>query len=406
VTATRKEGAAAFMSGAPPFGEGALVTLEAWQDAPQNRWAFQHVRELIPTARIRRGAGPSWPLERDLHEIGAVTCSVDGRPTTVRALLDASQTDAFLVIHDGRIVAEEYRNGMTEDTPHLLMSVSKSVASAVVGALVAARRLDVDAKVTDVVPELRGSSFDGATVRHLLDMRTGTRFDEDYESPDADVRVYEQVYLWRPRVDADLPEDALSYFATLPNDGDHGGPFRYRSILTDVLAWVVERAAGARFHEVVSHELWQPMGAEYDAEITVDARGNAMADGGMSATLRDLGRFGLLHLREGKSGTGARVFDPAWVADVVRGAPDGPDAFVEGENPPGFPKGSHYRSCWWVRDRAAGFYHASGIYGQNVFVHVPTETVVVKFSTWPRPVDRRMTEAAAAATVALGEALS
>ncbi len=96
--------------------------------------------------------------------------------------------------------------------------------------------------------------------------------------------------------------DAIAYFGTLQNDGPHGGPFRYRSILTDVLAWVIERAAGERLHELISRELWQPMGAEFDAEITVDRLGNPMADGGVSATLRDLARFGLLFLRRGRAG--------------------------------------------------------------------------------------------------------
>ena len=123
------------------------------------------------------------------------------------------------------------------------------------------------AYVTDVVPELAGTSFEGATVQDLLDMRAGTRFDESYDKPDADLGTYERVYLWRPLDGQLAPPDALSYFATLRNDQRHGGPFRYRSILTDVLAWVLECAAGSRLHELIARELWQPMGAEFDAEI-------------------------------------------------------------------------------------------------------------------------------------------
>lgn len=394
------------MAGPPPIRADRLVTLEAWQKAPGNRWAFQHVRELVPSARIRRGVGPMWQLDRDEQAIGALRFEASGRTMTVAQLLDDSYTDAFLVLHGDHIVAEEYRNGMEEDTPHLLMSVSKSITSAVAGVLVGESRLDVEANISEVIPELADTSFAGATVQHLLDMRTGTAFNEDYDDPDADVRVYEQVYLWRPRTSQTLPGDALSYFAILDNDGVHAGPFRYRSILTDVLAWVLERAAGERFHELVSRALWQPLGAEYDAEVTVDAHGNSMADGGISTTLRDLGRFGLLHLRGGRSGTGARLFTPAWTEDIVRGADDGAYAFEAGDNPAGFPPGSHYRNCWWVRDPAGGLYHASGIYGQNIEVHIPTETVVVKLSTWPTALDRFQTEALAAATVAIGEALT
>ena len=86
------------------------------------------------------------------------------------------------------------------------------------------------------------------------------------------------------------------------NDGEHGGPFRYRSVLTDVLGWVIERAGGARLSELIAREVWEPMGAEFDAEITVDAHGNAMADGGVCATLRDLARFGQLFADGGRAG--------------------------------------------------------------------------------------------------------
>jgi hypothetical protein len=211
------------MQGAPPFADGRLVTLDGWQDPPGNRWAFQHIRELIPTARISRGSGPVWRLRREERSLGGVRFSVDGERWSVRRMLDESQTDGFLVLHRGRIVAEEYRNGMQPDTPHLLMSVSKSITATVAGALAGHGVLDAEAPLVRYIPELGGTSFDGATVRQLLDMRTGTRFNEDYEDLDADVRVYEQVYLWRPRVDADIPSDALSYYGTLRNDGSTEG---------------------------------------------------------------------------------------------------------------------------------------------------------------------------------------
>ncbi len=230
-----------------------------------------------------------------------------------------SCTDGFLVLHRGTIVAEHYFNGLTPDAPHLLMSISKSMTSAVAGVLAGSGALPVSARVEDVVPELRGTSFEGATVQDLLDMRAGTRFDEDYDNPAADVRTYERVYLWRPDDGQPRPQGALGYFATLANDGPHGGPFRYRSILTDVLAWVIERAAGDRLHRLIARELWQPMGAEFDAEITVDAHGNPMADGGICATLRDLARFGQLFQQHGRAA--GRVVVPPAGSTTPSGAP-------------------------------------------------------------------------------------
>ncbi|HEX5190953.1 MAG TPA: serine hydrolase [Streptosporangiaceae bacterium] len=371
----------ALMVGAPPFAGDAQVTLANWQDPPFNRWAFQHVRELIPSARIA-GTSHARPLPSDEHDLGRLAFLMNGAELTVDEFLDGSYTDGFLVVHKGHVVTERYLNGMRPETPHLLMSVSKSVTATVAGVLAGRGVLDPAAEIIGIVPELAGTSFPGATVQHLLDMRAGTRFNEDYADLDADVRSYERIYLWRPPAGGQDAADAISYFATLTNDGPHGGPFRYRSILTDVLAWVIERAAGQRLHELISRELWQPMGAEYDAEITLDRRGNAMADGGVSATLRDLARFGLLYLNRGLAGD-RQVVPGWWVDDTVRGAPDGPRAFAEGDDRAGYPEGGHYRNCWWVREPALPFYHGSGINGQGVFVHGPSQTVVAKLSTWP-----------------------
>jgi CubicO group peptidase (beta-lactamase class C family) len=369
--------APALMAGVPPFPEQSLVTLANWQDPPFNRWAFQHIRELIPTARIARAAAPA-PLPRAERDILGFQFTYGDRELTVAGMLEETYTDGFLVLHQGRIVAEHYFNGMAPDVPHLLMSVSKSVTSAVAGVLAGQGLLRVSTAVEEIVPELGGTSFEGATVQDLLDMRAGTQFDESYDNPEADVRTYERVYLWRPDNGDPRPADALGYFATLQNDGPHGGPFRYRSILTDVLAWVIERAAGKRLHELISRELWQPMGAEFDAEITLDGHGNPMADGGICASLRDLARFGQLYLEGGRG-----IVPKDWIEDTIRGAPDGARAFAEGDDSPGYPPGAHYRNCWWIRDPGVPFYQASGINGQNIFVHVPSQTVVAKFSTWP-----------------------
>jgi CubicO group peptidase (beta-lactamase class C family) len=394
------------MTGAPPFPSQQQTTLANWQDPPFNRWAFQHVRELIPTARIGRGPGPVWQLPRAERDVLGVRFSAAGRELSVAEFLAESYTDGFIVLHQGEIVAEHYENGMAPDTTHLLMSVSKSVTSAVAGVLAGRGVLDVSAPVEQVVPELAETSFRGATVQHLLDMRAGTRFDESYANPDADVRRYERVYLWRPDDGEPRPADAISYFASLANDGPHGGPFRYRSILTDVLAWVIERSAGTRLHQLISSELWQPMGAEFDAEITLDAHGNAMADGGICATLRDLARFGQLYLLGGRTPDGREVVPGAWIDDTIRGAADGAQAFSAGWKGAALPDGAHYRNCWWIRDPRLPFWHASGINGQNIFIHRPSHTVMAKFSTWPTAQSPALGDTAAAAAAAIGNALS
>lgn len=392
------------MAGAPPFTRETLVTLENWQQSPFNRWAFQHVRELIPTARIPRGDGPVWELPSAEQDLDGVQFASRSGELTVGQHLDETHTDGFLVIHQGQIITEQYFNGLRADMPHLLMSVSKSVTGLVAGALVRRGVLDVTARVETIVPELGGTSFEGATVQQLLDMRTGTHFVEDYDDPEGDIAVSDRVYLWRPDEGKPRPADAIEFFATLVNDGPHGGVFQYRSILTDVLAWVLEKAGQARFGDLVARELWQPMGAEHDAEVTVDGHGNALADGGIGATLRDAGRVGLLALRRGRA-PDAQIVHRSWIDDTIKGAPDGPQAFLEGDGAKGYPPGAHYRNCWWVTDPQLPLFQATGIHGQSIIVHVPSQTVVVKLSSWPSELNPAMRHATNAAVHAIVAAL-
>jgi CubicO group peptidase (beta-lactamase class C family) len=401
------------MAGAPPLAAENLVTLANWLEPPYNRWAFQHVRELLPTARIARGDGPVWALPRaDRDDLDDLRFDVEqsqlapGGTLTVRELLDKTYTDGFLVIHRGQIVAERYFNGLRPDTPHLLMSVSKSITGLAAGALASKGILDVTERVDNVVTELAGTSFAGATVQDLLDMRAGTRFREDDGDPEAETTDRDRIYGWIPDDGRPRPADATAYFATLVNDGPHGGPFRYRSILIDVLGWVLEKAAGQRLADLLASELWQPLGAEHDADITLDSRGNAVPDGGISATLRDIGRIGLLALRRGLA-DGRQVIAAQWLDDTIRGAPDGPAAFRAGDGAGyGYPDGAHYRNCWWVTEPGLPMFYASGVYGQSILVHGPGQVVVAKLSSWPEASSPPTRRAMIAAAKAIADALS
>ncbi len=393
------------MTGSPVPTER-LVSLADWQEPPGNRWAFQHIRDLMPTARIDRGSGPVMRLPTALRSVDDVRLRVGRRSLTVAEMLDETWTDGWLVVHRGRVVAEEYRNGLTPSTTHLLMSVSKSLTATLAGALVGAGRLDIDAEVGAIVPELAGP-FDGCTVRDLLDMRAGTRFDEDYEDLDADVRVYEQVWGWRPRSRPDLPADGYAYMQGLTNQRPHGGPFEYRSVLTDVLGWVLERAGGDRFADLFSRLVWAPMGAERDAAITVDPHGCPLPDGGICATLRDLARVGVLHLGGGRVGR-RQVIPRAWVRDIGDPDPDLRTAFEASPDArefPGFPD-ARYHLQWWVLDPSRRIYAAAGINGQQLLVHEPSRTVVAKLSTWPVAWDAGLADLQRAGAIAVAKALS
>ena len=369
------------MAGFPPAPE-TQVTLANWQDPPFNRWGFQHVREIIPSHPIPAGPPAPLPAATAALDLGhAAVPRVDGSTATVADVLDDTYTDAFVVLHDGQVVAERYANGMTAGTRHLLMSVSKSILGCAAGVLVSRGLLDLQAPVTTYVPEVSGSGYAGATIRDLLDMRTGVAFRETYTAPDAEVRVMERSMGWRPAQPGD-PAGTYPYLATLGNGGPHGGEFSYRSADTDMLGWACERVSGVRVADLISALIWQPIGAERDAEITCDPLGTGIPDGGISATARDLARFGQMLVDDGTA-QGRVVVPAGWLTDVRQPDPGVREAFASTDNEYVLP-GSWYRSQFWVIPGAGGpVLVGLGIHGQLVYADRAARIVVVKMSSWP-----------------------
>lgn len=363
------------------------VTLDNWQTAPQLSWSFQHIEDLFPTAPISRGTGPVHPLPARLAPVDELPVRLpDGSQSSVAEVLAATHTDGWLVTHRGVLLAEEYPDGMAPATRHLLMSVSKSLVSSVTGALVAAGTVDPEQPVTRYVPELARSGYDGATVRHLLDMRSGIAFSEDYLDRSAEVRLLEQAIGWAPERHPEVPGSMYEFLLTLRQKGPHGGPFEYRSGETDVLGWVCEAAAGTRMPELMSALVWRHLGAEHDASIAVDSTGTGMFDGGICATLRDLARFGAMVLAEGTSLTGEQVVPAAWIEDTVTGGPDSRAAFAACPVDNGMP-GGMYRNQFWIPYPGQDVLLCLGIHGQMIYINRPAQLVGVKLSSWPLPQD-------------------
>jgi CubicO group peptidase (beta-lactamase class C family) len=259
--------------------------------------------------------------------------------------------------------------------------VSKSIVGCVAGVLVAQNLLDPHAAVTHYVPEVAESGYRGASVREVLDMRTGIEFRETYLAPDSEVRLMERSMGWAPAM-ADDPPGAYAYLATIRSEGPHGGAFTYRSADTDMLGWVCERAAGERMADLISRLIWQPMGAQFDAEITCDRVGTAVHDGGISATLRDLARFGLMILKDGRV-EGTQVTPAEWLANAFDPAPSVREAFAHTDNEPMLPGGWYRNQFWLFRPESDPILLCLGIHGQLVFVDRASRTVIVKLSCWP-----------------------
>jgi CubicO group peptidase (beta-lactamase class C family) len=389
------------MQGLPPAADR-IVGVHNWSTAPYLRWGFLHTREVVPTARIERGDGPVLELEADPREVAGISFPWAGTRMTVADMVEQTSTDGFLVLHRGRIAHEHYGPGMTATTTHLLQSVSKSIAGTVAGVLVGRGLLDPEAAVTRYVEELAGTSFEGATVRHVLDMRTGTAYSETYDDPASDVYLTEVLAGWRPPAGPVQIANVYEQLAALGNARPHGEVFDYRSILTELLGWIMERAAGVRYPELVSETLWSRIGAEQDADITI-RHGVALPDAGICATLRDMARFALVQLRDGRAGE-QQVVPREWLLDTRCGDQAALDAYARAEGLDAHP-GVMYRNQWWVLERDMA-YAALGIHGQMVYVNLPADVACVKLSTWPAPLDEGLETRCLTAFAAIAEALA
>ena len=367
------------------------VTLANWRTAQFLRWSFQHSREFLPTARVARAGGVS-ELPRAPGALADVSLA-DGRggTTTVGAVIASTYTDGVLVVHEGRVVMEDYPADMSPAAVHVLMSVTKSLVGCVAAVLIGGGMLDPAAPLTAYVPELAASGYAGATVRHVLDMRSGIIFSEDYLNPASQIRQLEQCIGWSPAADG-TPASIYDFLLTLWQGSPHGGPFAYRSCETDVLGWVCERAAGARMPELLSDLIWSRLGAEHDADISLDRAGVTIHDGGMSTALRDLARFGQMLADDGRCLTSERVLPASWLGDTLAGDPGSRKAFAASPTDTRMP-GGMYRNTFWVPYPDPDVLLCLGIHGQMVYVDTAAQVVGVKLSSWPVPQDPAMLSA-------------
>lgn len=361
--------------------------LDQWQFAPYLRWSMQNIESFLPVHRIEKGERVT-EFGCRLADLGTLTVAHpwENRSASLTEVMHATHTDGWMVLHRGVLVAEEYIGGYAPGGMHLLMSVSKSLTATTAGLLSAKGQLDLDAPVTSYVPELAGSGYEGALVRHLVDMRTGVRFSEEYLNDDAEVRLLEEAIGWAPKRHAEVPDTLLGFLGTLGKLGPHGGAFDYKSCETDVLGFVIQGAAGRHPAEAMAEMLWRPMGAEFDAHVGVDSVGAGMFDGGVSAAMRDLARFGHLYVSGGFALDGAAVLPPAWIEDTFNGGPDSRGAFAASPEPTFMP-GGMYRNGFWFPGESGDVMLALGIHGQMIYMNRVTGVVGVKLSSWPTPQD-------------------
>lgn len=342
---------------------------------PQLRWALNHYRELAPTKTVRRAASPS-VLPRAAQEAALDALrftALTGESTSWADAFAAIHTDGLCVMRRGQIVYERYWGAAEPHRPHLVMSVTKSFVGLLAQILVHEGRLDETKRVPHYIPEMAGTAYDTATVRDVMDMRIGVRYSENYADPKAEVWDYGRAGGMMVRgKDYAGPDTLYDFLKALVQEGPHGEAFAYKTVSSEVLAWIIKRVEGRDLSTVLSDRIWSRIGSEEDAYFNIDVVGTEVGGGGLNATLRDLVRFGEMMRKDGDGVV------PKAVVDDIRF-----NGSVEAFKPAGYftLPGWAYRNMWWVSNNAHGAYMARGIYGQNVFIDPKAEMVIARLGS-------------------------
>lgn len=367
------------MQGFPPPA-GKVVQLGNLLRPANSRWGFHHLRELGPTVQVWRGTEAALPLPAQalpLEELGFDGPA--GRRLTLAGWQTETYTDALLVLHRGRVVYEKYHAGMQPQQPHALWSLSKSFTGLITAQLVHEGVIDAAAPISRYLPELRDSAWGDATVRQALDMTVSAAYREDFTDPASGIWQYIRAGGLQPSPAGYTGARNLAeLLPRIVKEGSHGEAFRYKTVDTEVLGWLVQRVTGRPFAQLLSERIWAPLGAQEDAYLWVDGNGMALTSIGLNATLRDLARVGEMMRLDGRY-NGRQVIAKAVVDDIRRGGdPEKFKAAGQAQR-----AGYSYRNQWWIPHDASATFEAKGLNGQHIHINPAAQLVVVKLSSHP-----------------------
>jgi CubicO group peptidase (beta-lactamase class C family) len=361
----------------------AELNLSNWRLPGNGRWAFHHVREIIPTEPVNRARDSSELARSAVAAIDQVrVAGLGGEEWSLAQWLAVSNSDALLVARNGELVHEWYMDDDIAANPHIVFSVSKSITALLAGVLVEQGLLDPARPVTDYIPELSVSGYRDASVQQVLDMAVRIEFSEDYLATSGKFVEYRTATGWHPcEVDA-IDQNLHDFLCSLQRaEGNHGEIWQYKSPNSDLLGWILERVSGERLAGLMSRYLWQPMGAEMDAYITVDRKGAPRSAGGICVLPRDLLRVGELVRNRGHA-NGRQVIPASWIEDCSDGG--SLEAWRRGESSKEFPAGS-YRNKWYQVGNEDRVMLAIGIHSQWIYVNPASGVTIVKLSAQDEP---------------------
>ena len=378
------------MKGSPPPIEY-QVTLDNWRKYPFNSWSFVNVRNLIPTSPIYNNPDKEVILQKQLIDIDDLVIDHKNTSYKLKEIFKICDTDAFLVMHKGKIKFEFYDKFTRFNTPHIIFSVSKSLTSLLTGILVEKKVININNYISHILPETKGTAYEDATVRNVLDMSIASGFIEDYTGQAEIFKKYRSSTGW------DLPETKSTqtvkglhdFLSSMPKSNQkHGKKYHYCSPHSDLLGWIIERASGENYSKIMADLLFKKAGINHEANVTVDKWGASRAAGGISVSPYDLLLLSELVRNHGSNKNG-QVIPAAWIEDFVNNKNN--NSYLNQDNLERFPNGN-YRSKWYQTGFKDNEYCAIGIHGQNIWINPQKEITIVRMSSASDPINIKTEE--------------
>ncbi len=386
------------------------IDLSNWDQPANPIVSFTQTEKIFPTTIVKRGKTihplrvSQWQL--DIGEL-SVTDPVTGRSLTIEELLTRISNEGLMILHHGEVVHESYRNGLDRDTRHIAMSTTKSFIGMLAGIAIVQGLLDPDAPIGEYVPEVAGlEAWDDITVQHVLDMRSGLPYNEDYDDPNSDVTLQEGASGWRTLSEGNV-EGALPWVTANMTTKEHetGSIFNYNSSLTNVLGRAIETVYDKDLATIFEDKIWQKLGTENDAGFGQDRKGFHLAEGTMSMTLPDLARAGNLVLTKGTNSIGEQVVPAAFFEDLVEPNNALKAAFEKSEASRLF-QGGNYRNQFWIRSADKKQVFMMGIHGQSCYIDYGNRLVIVTFGAYPLAKDLILIESIKSMWDGIAEAIN
>lgn len=329
---------------------------------------FRNMEAIFPTRTIARG-GTVYDIPEGAKADLPATYTYEGQTRDTEKFLADTDTTGLLVIRGGRIVHEEYWRGNDRDTRWISWSVGKSFISALVGIAIGEGKIaSVDDPLTKYAPELKGTGYDGVSIKNALQMSSGVGWNEDYSDRNSDIARFGRTLAFGGSM--------VEFAKTLKRAHPPGTIDHYNSMDAQVLGLVLLHATGETPSDYLSKKIWSKIGAVRDGYWLLDDTGTELAAGGVNVTLRDYAKFGLLYLDDGKDWRGEQIVPRAWVK--ASHTPDAPQLVPGKRDNADDIMGYGY--LWWLPETADGPFSAIGIYNQFVYVDPAHDLVIAKTS--------------------------